>query len=106
MAIACLLHSGRVVSSSIINRLYHGDWPFYGATEKYCFPELMSVGHGWICEGVITASCHSGSCIVAGCSGDALCNVQAGTCVVVNIGREKKTKVVVDQVKVFSNQVT
>lgn len=38
MAIACLLHSDRVVSSSNINRLYHGDWPFYSIPQNIASP--------------------------------------------------------------------
>lgn len=51
MAIACLLHSARVVSSSNINRLYHGDWLVYSTAQIYCFSELASVAQGWHFEG-------------------------------------------------------
>lgn len=56
-------------------------------THQNCLSNLMSGGEGWICEGVITASCHSGCCILARGSRDALCIVYAGTGIVVNISR-------------------
>lgn len=111
MAIACLLHSGRVVSSSHINRLYHADWPFYSTTHQYHLSKLMSVGQGWICEGVIIAACHSGCCILArgqwGCFVHSICRQRVlwWTLAEINWG-EKRWSQIIKRAKSLSVQFT